>query len=127
MRCVGATHVLHSVFADMEDDLTVGTVVKTACYQFAVVPAIRRQLRVDGYDFVFYRFLAAELGSRVELGASRSWVRKWPRARQQVPRCPQRPGSRRALSLRATSACTTDSSGLTDMTLFFFTDFWQQN
>ena len=119
MRCVGATHVLHSVFADMEDDLTVGTVVKTACYQFAVVPAIRRQLRVDGYDFVFYRFLAAELGSRMELGASRSWVRKWPRARQQVPRCPQRPGSRRALSLRATSACTTDSSGLTDMTLFF--------
>ena len=54
----------------------------------------------------------------MELGASRSWVRKWPRARQQVPWCPGRPGSRRALSLRATSACTTDSSGLTEMTVF---------
>ena len=33
MRCVGATHVLHSVFADMEDDLTVGTVITTVCCQ----------------------------------------------------------------------------------------------
>ena len=145
MPCVGTMDVWHSVFADLEDDLTVGTVVKTACYQFSraghtktapgrrirlcflqisgsrirlahgagcqpqlgtqvakgqaagssVPSAAReppralaachlgvydRQFRVDRNDCFSNRFLAAELGSRVELGASRSSTRNWPRA-----------------------------------------------
>ena len=33
MPCVGTMDAWHSVFADLEDDLTVGTVVKTVCCQ----------------------------------------------------------------------------------------------
>ena len=127
MRCVGATHVLHSVFADMEDDLTVGTVVKTACYQFAVVPAIRRQLRVDGYDFVFLQIsgsrirLARGAGCQPQLGTQ---VAKGQAAGSSVPSAAREPP-------RALAAChlgVYDRQFRVDGYDFvFFTDFWQQN
>ena len=53
MPCVGTMDVWHSVFADLEDDLTVGTVVKTVV---VVVSRAGQAKRVPGRPKLLCRF-----------------------------------------------------------------------